>query len=115
METRTYELTVIYKPEVAEETGVLPEGLEKLFKKIKAKVVKTDDWGEKSLAYSIKKYDKGRYVLFTLEMAPEKTEDLKAQIRHIESIIRWLLVSYDSKTEVVAEAESDDSAAASEE
>jgi ribosomal protein S6 len=63
---RTYELVVVVK------TSVKEADRKKLFDQIKewlgtVKVAEENDWGQKALAYPIKKQDAGYYYQFKLE------------------------------------------------
>jgi small subunit ribosomal protein S6 len=60
------------------------------------KVVKTDNWGLKTLAYRIQKNKKGHYVLFNLDTPAEALLEMERLMRLDESILRYLTVKVDS-------------------
>jgi small subunit ribosomal protein S6 len=61
---RYYETLYLINPELAEEDcrGVIDK-FNSLIEKNNGVVIKVDEWGKKTLAYQIKKFDKGYYVL----------------------------------------------------
>jgi small subunit ribosomal protein S6 len=61
---RYYETLYLINPELSEEDcrGVIDK-FNGLIEKNNGVVVKVDEWGKKTLAYQIKKFDKGYYVL----------------------------------------------------
>ena len=71
--------------------------LEKLIKDDKGKMGKMDDWGEKELAYPIKKSTSGTYLIFPLELEPAGAANLNGKLRLDEEIIRYLLVKNEAK------------------
>ena len=56
------------------------------------KVVKEDNWGQKPLAYRIKKEIAGVYHQLFLETENSIPQDVERRILHEDSIIRHLLV-----------------------
>lgn len=56
-------------------------------------IVKSDVWGEKRLAYSIKDCVKGIYVLDTFKMDEERVKELVRIMDITEDIIRYMIVS----------------------
>lgn len=66
------------------------ELLEKIKEKVKSK--KEDLWGEKELAYPIKKQTKGFYVHLEIEAQPQASKDIDKTLKVEEDIIRYLLV-----------------------
>ena len=59
---------------------------------LKGKVKKTDDWGKKTLAYPIKRFEEGVFYLLELDLPPEAVLALDKKIKTEEDIIRYLLV-----------------------
>lgn len=56
------------------------------------KITKTDDWGERELAYKIKGEESGHYIIFTLEMSAGAAANLNDKLRIEESVARYLLL-----------------------
>jgi small subunit ribosomal protein S6 len=49
-------------------------------------------WGRKKLAYPIKNYTEGNYVLTLFKMDPKLTAELESSLELSEEILRHLLV-----------------------
>lgn len=90
---RNYELLMILSPEVAEED--VPATLDRVAESITAKggaVTETNRWGRRKLAYPINRFTEGNYVLTLVQLEPEATAELEANLRISERILRHLLV-----------------------
>lgn len=59
------------------------------------KVVKTETWGLKNLAYKIKRNRKAHFVLLNIEAPAGVIAELERQTAINEDIIRWLSVRVD--------------------
>ena len=57
-----------------------------------AEIQKTDEIGDKDLAYEIKKRKRGRYLLFTLSADPAKITTLDRVFKLNANILRYLFV-----------------------
>ena len=55
-------------------------------------ILNVDRWGKKRLAYQIKQYLEGSYVLVTFNMSPGATSGLEKDLEISEDVIRHLLV-----------------------
>jgi len=90
---RNYELTLVLqgKATAAKKKDVI-EKLENLLKVNKGKVVKSEDWGVKDLAYSIKKNDSGVFLYFDIEIPAENIKNIRDKVKFENDIIRYLLV-----------------------
>jgi small subunit ribosomal protein S6 len=90
---REYELTVIFRPEIAEEE--MPAEIEKVSQMISQKggvVGEVNRWGRKRLAYPIKRCREGNYVLTPFKMDPTSALELGKNLESSERILRHLLV-----------------------
>lgn len=100
---RKYELAIVLRPSLKEADR------KKLLETVKgwlgkAKVAKENDWGQKALAYPIKKEDSGHYYMFELEVEDPSykgtveerkgglPQDFEQRIIQNDSIIRHLLL-----------------------
>lgn len=94
---RDYELVVIISPEVADDAvdGVL-DNINKLITRDGGTVEETDRWGKRKLAYPIKHFLEGNYVLFRCKLEPASGKGLEASLRISEEVLRHLLVRLDS-------------------
>jgi small subunit ribosomal protein S6 len=90
---RDYELVMIVSPEVADEN--VPVAIEKVSQFITNKggaIVEINQWGRRRLAYPIKHFSEGIYVLTQFKLAPQLAAELEANLQISEEILRHLLV-----------------------
>ncbi|MGD9393371.1 MAG: 30S ribosomal protein S6 [Dehalococcoidia bacterium] len=94
---RDYELVVIISPEVAEDgiDGIV-DNISQLISREGGTVDETDRWGKRKLAYPIKHFLEGYYILFRCKMKPALGKGLEASLRISEEVLRHLLVRLDS-------------------
>jgi small subunit ribosomal protein S6 len=93
---RDYELVVIISPEVASEAadGVM-ESVSHFITDGGGTVTEVEPWGKRKLAYTIKHFMEGSYVLSRFKMQPKFTKQLEANLRISEDVLRYLLVKLD--------------------
>lgn len=93
---RDYELTLILKPDLTDETRekVLGE-IKKLIEDASGKIVSQDLWGKKAFAYPIKKEREGVYAFFVLSLVAKEIASLEKKIKIKEGVLRHLLVKKD--------------------
>ncbi len=92
---RTYEFTVIFKPN-DEEVAKGKETIANEFKEAGVQVTKEDNIGIKFLAYPIKKSEKGHYVYYELEANPETISTLDRHFKLMTPILKFLFVKKDN-------------------
>jgi small subunit ribosomal protein S6 len=89
---RNYELMVLLQPDLDETafadasskiTGWVTES--------GGTVEKTDDWGNRRMAYQIRKQRDSHYLLFHVTLDPTATKDLERKIRFLEPVLRHML------------------------
>ena len=91
---RQYELTVIFPLEEDQSQA----GREQLLADLsanQAEVVKTDELGDRDLAYEIKKRQRGRYVLYTIKADPVKIAVLDRIFKLNSNLLKYLFVRID--------------------
>jgi small subunit ribosomal protein S6 len=89
---RHYELTVI----LPLEEDLSKAGREQLLADLNAQgaeIEKTDEVGDRDLAYEIKKRKRGRYVLFTLKLDPTKIVVLDRVFKLNANLLKYLFVN----------------------
>lgn len=93
---RKYELMVVFP---LEEDQYAPgiEGVKKTLADFGAQVVGEDPYGDRELTYEIKGRTRGRYVLFTINAAPEKIIEMDRQFKLNENILNFLFVRIEEK------------------
>jgi len=91
---RTYQLVVVL-------TTTLTEANRKKFLETlkswagKAKFTKEEAWGEKALAYTIKRVNSGFYQNFVFEVEETLAPDLEKKIMASDNVLRHLLLRQD--------------------
>lgn len=99
-----YEIAVIYHPDLEVDLTKAEEKITKLFADNGGKVVSTDNWGKKKLAYQIAKQDYGVYVFYTVEMPGEGVKKVESTLNIVDEVIRYLISKPDLKAIAKAEA-----------
>jgi small subunit ribosomal protein S6 len=88
-----YELVVIISPEVGDEAIDNVIGRISRFITENGGTVSTiDRWGRKRLAYPIKHFMEGSYVLAQFKLGPKLGRELEASLEISEEILRHLLI-----------------------
>ena len=77
------------------QVDALAENATKIVEENEGKVVKTETWGLRSLAYKIQKNRKGHYVMLSAEVTGEAIAEIERQAAINEDIIRWLTIKVD--------------------
>ena len=90
---RNYELAFIIQPTVDDEgvTNVVDQ-VTQYVQAINGEVASVDVWGRRNLAYPIKNYREGVYVLFQAKLSPDSLVELERNLKLSEDVIRYLLV-----------------------
>ena len=94
---RYYEFIYIVSPEVED------EDLEKVTARVGqlitdggGELVRLESWGRRRLAYPIRKFREGHYILTHVQLDPEAISGLKERLALTEEVIRYLLVKADA-------------------
>jgi len=113
---RTYETIYIVHPDVAgdEYTAVVGKFREVLTTQ-GAEVLHVEEWGNRKLAYPIKKQGRGSYVLMAYEAPAEAISEFERRLRIDEQIMKFQTVLLEKGFVAPAAAESPAETAASEE
>jgi small subunit ribosomal protein S6 len=84
-----YESMVIYTPNLTDQEAVAEnDKLIDLIKSLKGEIVKTDNWGKRSLAYEINKKREGHYVINYFKLPPVSISEIEKFYRLSETIMR---------------------------
>ncbi|MGH9466205.1 MAG: 30S ribosomal protein S6 [Terriglobales bacterium] len=99
MMNRTYEVIFILRPDLAdEEADKLIEGLQAAATGGGATVRQVDKLGRRRLAYRVRGFREGNYVLLDLESAgTEVIAELQRRLRISEPVIKYLAVRTDER------------------
>ncbi len=90
---RNYELMILLDPSLQDED--IKGLLDKINQTITAnqgKIIKTNQWGKRRLAYEIKKFQEAFYVIVEFELEPNNIVNIENSIKFEEKIVRYLLV-----------------------
>lgn len=85
-----YELTFLTK----EETEL--KNIKELIESYKGRILKEEKWGEKTLAYTIKKNRRAFFYNFEIEIDKKNILEFKNKLNINEKILRYLLLVKDS-------------------
>lgn len=99
-----YEIAVLYHPDLEVDLSKAEEKVTKLFTDNGGKVVSTDNWGKRKLAYSIKKQDYAVYVFYTVDMPGEGVKKVESTLNITDEVVRYLITKPDLKAIAKAEA-----------
>ncbi|MCS6936266.1 MAG: 30S ribosomal protein S6 [Candidatus Bipolaricaulota bacterium] len=90
MPIRSYEALYILRPDLNEEQiGSLVKKFERTVEESGGKLLKTDPWGLRVLAYEIQHFDKGYYVLMEFQATPEQIRRLDERFKLDENVLRY--------------------------
>jgi small subunit ribosomal protein S6 len=95
-ELHDYELVVIISPELMEEAvdGVMGR-ISRFITENGGSVATIEQWGKKKLAYPIKHFTEGSYVLARFKLKPKLSKELEASLQISEEVFRHLLIRLD--------------------
>ena len=91
---RDYELTVVITPETSEEK--LESSIESISRYVTDRGGTVSDvqrWGKRKLAYPIRHFIEGYYVLLQFKMKPLDGSELENNLRISEEVLRHLLIN----------------------
>jgi len=95
---RTYELMFIVRPDMLEEDqDKLISTLETAVGASGGKFVKAEKWGKRRLAYTVRRFHDGIYILLTVEGGGGLIHELERRLRVTEPVIKFLTVRIDEE------------------
>jgi len=93
---RNYEVVFVAAPTLtSEELDGFINHIQTVVDSKNGKVVKIDNWGKKSLAYKIKRFREGYYVVLSIEGDGGTIAELERRFRVTDYIIRFISVRID--------------------
>jgi small subunit ribosomal protein S6 len=92
-DVRKYELLYIHPGDLPEE-GVLKveERLTDILSRYGGRLFFRDDWGLKRLAYRVRNYDEGRYILLRFAGGYDCLQEVERNIKIMDEVIKYLTV-----------------------
>jgi small subunit ribosomal protein S6 len=95
---RTYELMFIVRPDMADEDlDKLISNLESTVTSASGTVKNVERMGKRRLAYIVRKFREGVYILLTVEGAGSVVHELERRLRVTEPVIKFLTVRIDEE------------------
>jgi small subunit ribosomal protein S6 len=92
-----YEHVFLARQDLAQaQVDALAENATKIIEDNKGKVVKTETWGLRSLAYRIQKNRKAHYVMLEFEAPAPVVAELERQTQINEDVIRYMTIRVDA-------------------
>lgn len=90
---RYYETLYIINPDLSEEQyrDVVAK-MNAVVEREKGVIIRVEEWGKRTLAYQVKKFDKGSYVLLQYCGEPGIVEELKREMALDDRVIRYQTV-----------------------
>ena len=91
-----YETVFIARQDISESSvEKLTDEFSKIITDHKGKLINSEYWGLRALAYKIQKNTKGHYVLMNIEATPEGLAEMERIMSLNEDILRYLSIKVD--------------------
>lgn len=100
----SYELAVLFHPDLEIDLEKATAQIEKLVKDAGGKIVETDNWGKRKMAYKIAGHEHAVYVFYTIELPGTGVNQLNNALNITDEVIRFLITKPDLKAIAKAEA-----------
>lgn len=95
---KTYETLFIVQPNATdEEVQAAATGVETLVTGDGGAVTNKDVWGKRRLAYEVKKFTEGIYILMRFQSPGDSVKKLETHFKLNDEIIRYLVVAFDDQ------------------
>ena len=95
-----YESVFIARQDISpQQVDAMTERFSTILKENGGDVPKTEYWGLKNLAYRIKKYRKGHYVLMNIDAPSDALLEMERNMRLSEDVVRLLTIRVDALEE----------------
>ena len=94
---RDYELVLVISPEVVEEKfEATVDNISRFITEKGGVISDIERWGKRKLAYPVRHFVEGSYVLTHFKLNPASGKELEANLQISEEVLRHLLVKLDS-------------------
>ena len=96
--TRSYEIMFIVRPDVEEaDLDKLIEGFSKNVTDGGGTIRSTEKMGRRRLAYTVRKFNDGFYILMTIDAAGSLIAEIERRLRVTEQVIKFITVRIDEE------------------
>ena len=93
---RHYEMIYIVNPNLdAEALSEVVSKFSDLTKRLKGYIIKVNEWGKRRLAYEVKRFDKGYYIVVDFCGLPETVKELERNLTLDDRVLKYLTVKLD--------------------
>lgn len=99
-----YEIAVLFDPGLEIDLDKATSKIEGIITAGGGKIINTDNWGKRRLAYTIKKQDFAIYIFYTAELPGESVQKINATLNITDEVLRFLITKPDLKKIAKAEA-----------
>lgn len=94
---RDYEMVLVINPELTEDKfNTAMEAISKLITDMGGVVAEVKKWGKRKLAYPIKQFSEGNYVLIRFQLQPAMGREVETRLQISEDVLRHMLVRLDT-------------------
>jgi small subunit ribosomal protein S6 len=100
----SYELAVLYHPDLEIDLEKSAAKVVKIITDNGGKVTAEDNWGKRKLAYPIKGHDHAVYVFYTVDMPGASLAKVETTLNITDEVIRFLITKPDTVAIAKAEA-----------
>lgn len=91
-----YEVTFITRPDVATtQVDAVTTKITDIITKHDGKIVKSEQWGLRNLAYRLNKYKKGYYTMLGIELPGSALAEVERNMKYTDDIVRFTSVKVD--------------------
>lgn len=98
--TNIYETCFIGRQDLsAGQVQEIADNAKKLIESYQGKILKTEDWGQRTLAFRINKNRKGHYMLIEFEAPAEAVLELNRVMGINEEILRFMTLKLDEASD----------------
>jgi len=95
---------VLYHPDLEVDLSKAEERVAKIVTDNGGKIVGTDNWGKRKLAYAISGNEHAIYVFYTAEIPPQGVQKIESTLNITDEVIRFLITKPDLRAIAKAEA-----------
>ncbi len=102
MKPRKYETLILFNPDMGntQRQEALDDLTNIIEQEYKGKLLLTDDWGMKELAYPVEKHTRGHYVRIEYGVPGDAISEIERKLRLNENVFKFLTVKLQDKFEI---------------